>query len=116
MGPKEARRRLHQYGPNQLKTRKQRAAWRILVDQFMNLIVMLLAVALSIALLLLAVYFHPLAKVLTLAMPTAGEWLFILGMSLIPMVVVQVLKQFTCLNPFGKDTLKEATEKVVPEP
>ncbi|MDR9501094.1 MAG: cation-transporting P-type ATPase [Desulfurivibrionaceae bacterium] len=60
------------------------------------------AVALSIALLLLAVYFPPLAKVLTMATPRAGEWLFILGMSLIPLMVVQVLKQFTFLNSFEK--------------
>ncbi len=59
------------------------------------------AVALSVALLLLAVYFQPLAGVLSMAAPTPGEWLFILGLSFVPLVVVQVLKQFTSLDPFG---------------
>ena len=60
------------------------------------------AVSLSVALLLFAVYFQPLARVLSMAAPTLGEWLFILGMSLIPLFVVQVLKQFTFLDPFQK--------------
>jgi len=63
------------------------------------------AVALSVALLLLAVYFHPLATVLSMVAPTSGQWLFVLGMSLIPLVVVQILKQFASLDPFRKDTI-----------
>jgi len=57
------------------------------------------AVLLSIALLLLAVYFQPLANVLSMVAPTAGEWAVILGMSLIPLGVVQVVKQFARLDP-----------------
>ncbi len=57
------------------------------------------AVVLSVALLLLAAYFQPLAKVLGMVTPTAGEWAFILGMSLIPLGIVQVLKQFAKLDP-----------------
>lgn len=60
------------------------------------------AVVLSFALLLLAVYFQPLAGVLSMVAPTSGEWAFILGMSLIPLGVVQVLKQFAFLNPYRK--------------
>lgn len=52
--------------------------------------------------LLLAVYFQPLAGVLSMVAPTSGEWAFILGMSLIPLGVVQVLKQFAFLNPYRK--------------
>ena len=63
------------------------------------------AVALSVALLLIAVYFEPLTRVLSMAVPTPGEWLLIFGMSLVPLVVVQVLKQFTVLDPFRKDTI-----------
>jgi Ca2+-transporting ATPase len=63
------------------------------------------AVALSVALLLLAVYFHPLATVLRMVAPTSVQWLFVLGMSLIPLVVVQILKQFASLDPFRKDTI-----------
>jgi P-type Ca2+ transporter type 2C len=63
------------------------------------------AVALSLALLLLAVYFPPLAEVLSMVIPAPGEWMFIIGMSLIPFGVVQILKQFKTLDPFGiKDT------------
>jgi P-type Ca2+ transporter type 2C len=57
------------------------------------------AVALSVALLLLAVYFQPLADVLSMVAPTTGEWAFILGMSLIPLGIVQLLKQFPRLAP-----------------
>jgi len=63
------------------------------------------AVALSVALLLLAVYFHPLANVLSMVAPTSGQWLLILGMSLIPLVVVQILKQFAFLDPLRKETI-----------
>jgi len=62
------------------------------------------AVALSVALLLVAVYFHPLATALSMVAPTSGQWLLILGMSFIPLVVVQILKQFAFLDPFGKET------------
>lgn len=51
------------------------------------------AVILSIVLLLVAVYFPPLSRVLTMVVPTPFQWLFILGMSFIPLVVVQILKQ-----------------------
>lgn len=51
------------------------------------------AVILSIVLLLFAVYFPPLSRVLTMVVPTPFQWLFILGMSFIPLVVVQILKQ-----------------------
>ncbi len=63
------------------------------------------AVALSVALILLAVYFRPLATVLSMVTPTSGEWLLILGMSLIPLVVVQILKQFAFLDPFRKESI-----------
>jgi P-type Ca2+ transporter type 2C len=66
------------------------------------------AVALSVALLLLAVYLQPLATVLSMVAPTSGQWLFVLGMSLIPLVVVQILKQFAFLDPFGKETTTQA--------
>jgi len=69
------------------------------------------AVALSVALLFLAVYFHPLATVLSMVAPTSGQWLFILGMSLIPLVVVQILKQFAFLDPFRKETIFEGKMK-----
>ncbi|MEX1301425.1 MAG: cation-transporting P-type ATPase, partial [Desulfotignum sp.] len=51
------------------------------------------AVILSIVLLVFAVYFPPLSQVLTMVVPTPFQWLFILGMSLIPLVVVQILKK-----------------------
>jgi Ca2+-transporting ATPase len=51
------------------------------------------AVILSIVLLVFAVYFPPLSQVLTMVVPTSFQWLFILGMSFIPLVVVQILKQ-----------------------
>jgi Ca2+-transporting ATPase len=51
------------------------------------------AVILSIVLLFVAVYFPPLSRVLTMVVPTPGQWFFILGMSFIPLVVVQVLKK-----------------------
>ncbi len=41
----EARKRLLQYGPNQLRQTKRRSSWRILWDQFANLIVVLLVLA-----------------------------------------------------------------------
>jgi P-type Ca2+ transporter type 2C len=69
------------------------------------------AVALSVALLLLAVYLQPLATVLSMVAPTSGQWLFVLGMSLIPLVVVQTLKQFAFLDPSGKDTITQETGK-----
>jgi P-type Ca2+ transporter type 2C len=62
------------------------------------------AVILSIVLLFVAVYFPPLSRVLTMVVPTPGQWLFILGMSFIPLVVVQILKQ-------GKFFYKETQEK-----
>ncbi|MFO8084254.1 MAG: cation-transporting P-type ATPase, partial [Desulfobacterales bacterium] len=61
------------------------------------------AVFLSIGLLLLAVYLQPLAKVLDMVPPTALEWGLILGMSLIPLVVVQVLKQFSAIDPLRRN-------------
>ncbi|WP_319575936.1 cation-transporting P-type ATPase [uncultured Desulfobacter sp.] len=51
------------------------------------------AVVLSIVLLIFAVYFPPLSQVLTMVVPTPFQWLFILGMSLVPLVVVQIIKQ-----------------------
>lgn len=60
------------------------------------------AVALSLVLLLLAVYLQPLARVLSMVIPTFGEWLLIVGMSLVPLMVVQLLKQFTFLDPLRK--------------
>jgi len=50
----------------------------------------------------LAVYLRPLAVVLSMVVPTPAEWLFIIGMSLIPFGVVQILKQFKALDPLGK--------------
>jgi Ca2+-transporting ATPase len=55
-------------------------------------------------LLVVAVYFPPLSRVLTMVVPTPFQWLFILGMSLIPLVVVQILKQ-------GAFFYKETQEK-----
>lgn len=57
------------------------------------------AVVLSAVLLLFAVYLQPLARVLSMVAPTLGEWLLIFGMSLIPLVVVQILKQFAFFDP-----------------
>jgi Ca2+-transporting ATPase len=51
------------------------------------------AVILSIVLLVFAVYFPPLSQVLSMVVPTPFQWLFILGMSLIPLMVVQILKK-----------------------
>jgi Ca2+-transporting ATPase len=62
------------------------------------------AVILSIVLLVFAVYFPPLSRVLTMVAPTSFQWLFILGMSFIPLVVVQVLKQGTL---FYKGTVEK---------
>lgn len=57
------------------------------------------AVVLSIVLLVFAVYFPPLSQLLTMVVPTPSQWLFILGMSFVPLVVVQLLKQ---LAPYRK--------------
>jgi P-type Ca2+ transporter type 2C len=57
------------------------------------------SVALSVGLLLLAVYLPPLANVLNLVPPGTGEWGLILGVSLIPFGVVQAVKQFSFLDP-----------------
>ncbi|MHC4955649.1 MAG: cation-translocating P-type ATPase [Planctomycetota bacterium] len=51
------------------------------------------ALALCTVLLLIAVYVPPLAEVLELVQPTAGEWLMVLGFSLVPLVVGQVLRR-----------------------
>ncbi|MFO8090265.1 MAG: cation-transporting P-type ATPase [Desulfatiglandaceae bacterium] len=64
------------------------------------------AVALSVGLLLLAVYFPPLANVLSMVTPSSGEWLLILGISLVPLGVVQVAKQFSFLNPLRRENEK----------
>jgi len=72
------------------------------------------AVGLSVALLLFAVYFQPLAGVLSMAALTPGQWFFVLGMSLIPLVVVQVLKQFTCLDPFQKNNMVKGAHQEQP--
>jgi P-type Ca2+ transporter type 2C len=56
------------------------------------------SVFLSIGLLLIAVYLQPLAMVLDMVLPTTLEWGLILGMSLTPLVVVQILKQFLALD------------------
>jgi P-type Ca2+ transporter type 2C len=60
------------------------------------------AVVLSAVLLLVAVYLQPLARVLSMVVPAPDEWLLIIGMSLVPLGVVQLLKQFTFLDPFRK--------------
>jgi P-type Ca2+ transporter type 2C len=65
------------------------------------------AVILSIVLLFVAVYFPPLSRVLTMVVPTPGQWLFILGMSFIPLVVVQILKQGTL---FYKETQEKCSK------
>jgi len=46
---KKARHRLQKYGPNQIEAGKRRSAWSIFVAQFMNLIVLLLAVAAGVS-------------------------------------------------------------------
>ena len=50
------------------------------------------AVAICIVLLLLATYFPPLAGILTLAPPGLPAWGLIVGMSLVPLVVIQLAK------------------------
>jgi Ca2+-transporting ATPase len=45
----EVKKRRRRYGPNRLKARKKKPAFRILVDQFMNLIILLLAVAAALS-------------------------------------------------------------------
>ena len=57
------------------------------------------AVVLSVGLLLLAVYLPPLAMVLDMVPPRFGEWLLILGLSLVPFGIVQTAKQFSFLDP-----------------
>ncbi|MFW5721689.1 MAG: cation-translocating P-type ATPase [Desulfohalobiaceae bacterium] len=57
------------------------------------------AVVLSAGLLLLAVYLPPLAMVLDMVPPGFGEWLLILGLSLVPFGIVQTAKQFSSLDP-----------------
>ena len=43
---------MNKYGPNQIKAKKQRSAWEILITQFKNFIVLLLTVASGVAFLL----------------------------------------------------------------
>ena len=64
------------------------------------------AVGLSISLLLLAVYFPPLAAVLDLYRLSPDQWGLVLGLSLVPLAVIQVLKQFPFLDP-GRKTKTE---------
>ena len=45
LSEQEARRRLRQYGPNRLRRAERRGSWRILWDQFANLVVALLVAA-----------------------------------------------------------------------
>jgi P-type Ca2+ transporter type 2C len=57
------------------------------------------SIGLSVVLLLLAVYFPPLSKVLSIVPPCPREWALILGASLVPLGVVQAVKQFSFLDP-----------------
>ena len=50
------------------------------------------AVGIGVLLLLVATYFAPLAGILGVTPPGGREWLLILGFSLLPLLVVQVLK------------------------
>lgn len=65
------------------------------------------AVFLSIALLLLAVYFPPLARVLSMVPPTTDEWGLILGTSLAFFLLVQILKQFSSFDPLKRKPVSD---------
>ncbi|MEA1053433.1 HAD-IC family P-type ATPase [Lamprobacter modestohalophilus] len=51
-----------------------------------------LAIAIGVALLIAATYTAPLAAILSIQIPTAGEWLLILSFSLLPLILVQIGK------------------------
>jgi Ca2+-transporting ATPase len=56
------------------------------------------ALGVSMALILASIYFPPLASVLVTVPPTAQGWGIILGMSLIPFTVIQILKAVNLLE------------------
>lgn len=49
-----------------------------------------IAIAIGVALLIVATYIAPLAAILSIEIPTLGEWLLILGFSLLPLILVQL--------------------------
>ncbi|MCF8017450.1 MAG: cation-transporting P-type ATPase [Chromatiaceae bacterium] len=51
-----------------------------------------IAIAVGVALLIVATYITPLAAILSIEIPTLGEWLLILGFSLLPLILVQLGK------------------------
>ncbi|WP_200244516.1 cation-translocating P-type ATPase [Lamprobacter modestohalophilus] len=51
-----------------------------------------IAIAIGVALLIVATYIAPLAAILSIEIPTLGEWLLILGFSLLPLILVQLGK------------------------
>ncbi|MFP4495795.1 MAG: cation transporting ATPase C-terminal domain-containing protein, partial [Halochromatium sp.] len=51
-----------------------------------------IAIAISVALLIAATYVAPLAAILSIQIPTLGEWLLILSFSLLPLILVQLGK------------------------
>jgi len=51
-----------------------------------------IAIAVGVALLIVATYIAPLAAILSIEIPTVGEWLLILGFSLLPLILVQLGK------------------------
>jgi Ca2+-transporting ATPase len=50
LAPEEAARRLAEHGPNQLRRLRRRRGWRVLLDQFRSVLVLLLAGAVAVAL------------------------------------------------------------------
>lgn len=58
------------------------------------------ATALCLGLILIAVFIPPLAHVLSVKFPQGMDWLMIVGASLIPLLVLQIVKsiQFPGLN------------------
>ncbi|MBK5942210.1 cation-translocating P-type ATPase [Halochromatium roseum] len=51
-----------------------------------------IAIAIGVALLIVATYIAPLAAILSIEIPSIGEWLLILGFSLLPLILVQLGK------------------------
>ncbi|MFW6258177.1 MAG: cation-translocating P-type ATPase, partial [Halochromatium sp.] len=51
-----------------------------------------IAIAIGVALLIAATYVAPLAAILSIQIPTLGEWLLILSFSLLPLILVQLGK------------------------
>ncbi len=98
LSEEEARRRLHEYGLNEIKEVKKRPLYLRLISQFTHFLAVLLWIAAALS--FLSEYLHP------------GEGMLSLGLAIIGVIVINAI--FTFIQEYRAEKAVEALKKLLP--